>query len=64
MQKISIKFGINFVHFAWTKLSEMKPRVNIALKNVLDVIYDLPEVENVNKIKSFEQINELKLISL
>jgi hypothetical protein len=26
------KFGTNFIHFAWAKVNEMKPRVNIMLK--------------------------------
>jgi hypothetical protein len=29
------KFGNNFIHFAWTKVNEMKPRVNIMLKKAL-----------------------------
>jgi hypothetical protein len=29
------KFGINFIHFAWAKVNEMKPRVNIMLKKAL-----------------------------
>ncbi len=27
-----MKDGINFIHFEWTKVSEMKPRANLMLK--------------------------------
>jgi hypothetical protein len=33
--KVLTKFGINFVHFAWSKVNEKKPRVYIMLKRPL-----------------------------
>jgi hypothetical protein len=30
-----LKFGINFVYFAWTKVNEMKARINFMLKKLL-----------------------------
>ncbi len=50
------KVGINFLHFAWTKVSKMKPRVNIIglfsyqpskLRKYLRKFCSLSEVENI-----------------
>jgi len=42
--KVSAKVGLNFVHFAWTKVSKIKPRVNVMLRPLFVPMIQIEEI--------------------
>jgi hypothetical protein len=56
-----MKVGVNFAHFAWTKVSKMKPRVNILLKKLFS--YQPSELGKY-LTKIFRQFSQMRQYSV